>query len=526
MLDNRIWPKGGEPPGPVDKRALFSSLPPEWLAQGLLEQIRAGLKRAGRKLVVLDDDPLGTQATHGVLVATAWDEDTLSAALQAEGEIFYLITNSRSLSQERAAELYCTIARRLYRLGHSLGRDFTLLCRSDSTLRGHFPAEVEALSAVREAELGRSYDGVILAPFMWEGRRFTIGDVQWVEDRGRLVPAGQSEYARDPIFAYRHSNLPLWIEEKHKGQVQAREVATISLEDIRRGGPERVAALLGEVRDGRPVVLNAASYRDLEVAVAGLTRAEEAGKHFLSWTAASFIRVRSGRAARPLLTPEEIYCQHPRPGRGLIIVGSYVERSTRQVERARRLSQLAALELEVERVLEPTSRQREVARARRLAQEAFTKGDLLIYTSRRPVSAANWEESLRIGEEICTGLVEVVRALRPEDGLRFMAVKGGATAHAIVTQGLGVKMAWALGQIQPGVPLWLLGEGSRYPGLPYVVFPGNVGDDDTLAQVILTLREGSLARPENSCMIRNGTQDIPICAAGCDPDAGTSTTGR
>jgi uncharacterized protein YgbK (DUF1537 family) len=132
----------------------------------------------------------------------------------------------------------------------------------------------------------------------------------------------------------------------------------------------------------------------------------------------------------------------------------------------------------------------------RLAQGAFGQGDVLIYTSRRAVTAPSWNENLRVGEQICTSLVEIVRGLEPEGGLRFMVVKGGATAHGIVTQGLGARMAWALGQVQPGVPLWILGEGSGYPGLPTVVFPGNVGDDGTLAQVITTLRQGTLARPE------------------------------
>jgi uncharacterized protein YgbK (DUF1537 family) len=43
------------------------------------------------------------------------------------------------------------------------------------------------------------------------------------------------------------------------------------------------------------------------------------------------------------------------------------------------------------------------------------------------------------------------------------------------------------GQIAPGVPVWRLGDESRFPGLIYVVFPGNVGTDDTLASVVETL---------------------------------------
>jgi uncharacterized protein YgbK (DUF1537 family) len=32
----------------------------------------------------------------------------------------------------------------------------------------------------------------------------------------------------------------------------------------------------------------------------------------------------------------------------------------------------------------------------------------------------------------------------------------------------------------PGIPVWQLGEESRFPGMNYVVFPGNVGGADAL----------------------------------------------
>jgi hypothetical protein len=54
----------------------------------------------------------------------------------------------------------------------------------------------------------------------------------------------------------------------------------------------------------------------------------------------------------------------------------------------------------------------------------------------------------------------------------------------------GVRRAQVLGQIVPGVPVWRLGPESKYPGLPYVVFPGNAGGPDALASVIRVLRGG------------------------------------
>ena len=46
----------------------------------------------------------------------------------------------------------------------------------------------------------------------------------------------------------------------------------------------------------------------------------------------------------------------------------------------------------------------------------------------------------------------------------------------------------ALGQVLPGVPVWELGPESRYPGLKYIVFPGNVGDSEAVREVVMKLR--------------------------------------
>jgi uncharacterized protein YgbK (DUF1537 family) len=80
----------------------------------------------------------------------------------------------------------------------------------------------------------------------------------------------------------------------------------------------------------------------------------------------------------------------------------------------------------------------------------------------------------------------VVRALtiRP----RYLVAKGGITSSDIATQGLGVRRALVLGQILPGVPVWQLGPETRHPALVYIVFPGNVGGPQALAEIVTTLR--------------------------------------
>jgi uncharacterized protein YgbK (DUF1537 family) len=112
--------------------------------------------------------------------------------------------------------------------------------------------------------------------------------------------------------------------------------------------------------------------------------------------------------------------------------------------------------------------------------------DALVYTSRSAPTGASPEASLRASQAVSAGLVEVVRRVTQRP--RFIVAKGGITASDLATRALGVKRAVVPGQIAPGVPVWLLGPESRFPGTPYVIFPGNVGTPRTLVEVIERLR--------------------------------------
>ena len=60
----------------------------------------------------------------------------------------------------------------------------------------------------------------------------------------------------------------------------------------------------------------------------------------------------------------------------------------------------------------------------------------------------------------------------------------------MATRGLGVRRALISGQVLPGVPVWQLENGSRYPGMSYIVFPGNVGSDKALVTIQQKLARG------------------------------------
>ena len=433
--------------------------------------------------MVLDDEPTGTQTVHDISVLTRWSVEALRAALASDDSVFYILTNSRSVPAQRAAEMNAEIARNLARAARDVKRDFIVVSRSDSTLRGHYPTELDALRETIERECGYRFDGHMIIPFFLEGGRFTIGDVHWVQEGERLIPAAQTEYARDATFGYTHSNLREWIEEKTAARYHAAEITSISLEDIRLGGPTRVAEILSTARNGMPIVVNAASDGDMDVFVAGLLRAEARGKRFLFRTAASFVRARGGIVKRELLKASELYAGVPRGRGGLVVVGSYIQKSSEQLRAVQGLSELVSIELNVTRVLDPATRGVEILRAAiKLNAAIGLDRTALVYTSRALITGATKEQSLQIGQQVSAALIETVRrvAVAP----RFIVAKGGITSSDIATRALDVIQARVLGQIAPGVPVWRLGDESRFPGIPYIVFPGNVGTKETLAQVV------------------------------------------
>lgn len=463
----------------INKEDLFHDLPPEW-PEDLLPIIRERIRASERKVVVLDDDPTGTQTVHNTPVLTEWSIEALQEELQRDSPAFYILTNSRSLPLAAARALNTEIGRNLVEAGKRAARDFVVVSRSDSTLRGHFPGEVEALAS----GLGENFDGWIVIPFFLEGGRYTVGDTHYVEEGGWLTPSAETEFARDSVFGYRSSNLRDWVEEKTGGHTSSEDVASISIEDLRMGGPARVKERLLRLQRSKVGVVNAAGYRDVEVFVKGLLDAEAQGRRFLYRSAASFVRVRAGMPPRALLSSVDL--NMPSSGGGLTLAGSYVPKTTRQIERLLALPQMTGIEMNVEAILDRSQREAEIDRVLGIAQPLLQEErDVVIYTSRTLITAGQAEGDLSIGNRVSEALITTLQGIHAK--LRYLIGKGGITSSDVATKGLNVRRALVLGQILPGVPVWQLGPESRHAGIPYIVFPGNVGGDDALAETVLTL---------------------------------------
>ena len=390
------------------------------------------------RIAVLDDDPTGSQTVHDVAIVLALDD------LRLAGDTTFFLTNTRSLPEAEAAALTERVARALFEQDPAV----EIVSRSDSTLRGHVTAEVEAIDRARRAVLGNGYDGVLLVPAFFEAGRFTRDDIHWAGD----TPVGETEFARDATFGYTSSNLREFVREK-----TGEQASSLSLEDIRAG---RVGETLAK---GGWIVVNAEGYDDLDAVVRGV---RESGRTFLFRTGPSFVRSLAGIAPKDPLTADELAV---RDGHGLVVVGSHVGLTTRQVEAVEGLREF---ELDVD-ALDPEGVGAQV-------REALATEDVLVYTSRILKSGG-----LETAREVSKAVTQVVAAALDAKPAWVIA-KGGITSHDVAVEGLGIRRATVLGQLLPGmVSVFRPDEADeRAVGMPYVVFAGNVGDEHTLAEII------------------------------------------
>jgi uncharacterized protein YgbK (DUF1537 family) len=464
---------------------VLGSLPDARAEPDAVARVRDWRRQADQRTAVLDDDPTGSQSVHNVTVVTVPDRREYEAALDHPGATCFILTNTRSLPEAAAARLARAAARDLFELAQERGFGAEIVSRSDSTLRGHVMAEVQAINAARLERIGSPYDAVLFAPAFLEAGRVTANDVHWARVGGDLVPVGDTEFARDASFGYRASNLKEFLVEKGAGTLTVGDVDSVSLEDIRVGGSQRVATVLQEVPAGGFVVINAVEYSDLETVALGVTRARDNGRSFLYRTGPSFVRALVGLGPQAPLSVADIWRDGGSSGRGLVVVGSHVGLTGRQVAFALAKGGLCGIELDVRKLITPGERDDYIATTGDEVAAELAKSTVLLSTSRDLVRGADSASSLQIARDVSGAVVDIVRtAMRATPA--WVIAKGGITSHDVATRALGIRRAEVLGQLFPGTvsvfrPLEAAPEAM---GVPYVVFAGNVGDEETLARAI------------------------------------------
>lgn len=467
----------------VSKDELFAKIPAvdEAKVDTALNEEREAFDR---KIIVLDDDPTGVQTVNGIHVYTDWTEESIAAGFAEENRMFFILTNSRAFQTAQTEEEHRTIAARVAAEARQTGKEFMLISRSDSTLRGHYPLETVTLARTLE-ESGERIDGEVLMPFFKEGGRFTIGDVHYVQEGAELTPAGDTEFARDKTFGYTSSDMKEYIEEKTQGAFRAADVVSISLDDLRAVHVDAITEQIMAVTDFRKLIVNAVDYVDVKVFAIAMMRAMKAGKNFLFRTAAAWTKVIGGVTDKPLLRRDELVVAGNANG-GLIIIGSHVKKTTEQFEKLRELDAVKFVEFNHLLVLDTPRLEAEMQRIIRETEDAIRHGmTVAVYTGRKRFDAGSEEESLRVSVQISDALTSIVRRLSVQPA--FLIAKGGITSSDVGTKGLSVRRALVLGQVAPGIPVWQTGAESKFPGMSYIIFPGNVGAVETLRDVVKML---------------------------------------
>jgi uncharacterized protein YgbK (DUF1537 family) len=425
------------------------------------------------KIIVLDDDPTGSQTVHSCLLLTRWDVETLRLGLSDESPIFFVLTNTRALTPEQAAAVTSEVCHNLKIALDAEGiRDFLVVSRSDSTLRGHYPVETDVIAE----EVG-PFDAHFLVPAFFEGGRVTRDSVHYLIIDGVPTPVHKTEFARDSVFAYRHSYLPDYVEEKTKGRIKADSVERFLLEDIRKGSLERLQHLAGN----QCGVVDGETQSDLDKFAVDILTAASQGKHFLFRSAASLLTSLANLGPQPVAAAD--MAQYVRQGKpGAVIVGSHVKKTTQQLEQLLKESGIVGIEVDVAHLLDES----ETERAELLAgigdriHEVHNTGKTpVVYTSRQELTFEDVQTRLKFGVEVSALLMDIVRGL-PED-IGFLISKGGITSNDVLSTGLALRSARLLGQIIPGCSVVRTPENHpQFPNLPVVLFPGNVGDANGL----------------------------------------------
>ncbi|MFJ7971831.1 four-carbon acid sugar kinase family protein [Psychrobacillus sp. NPDC096389] len=457
--------------------------------QNVKDMLASQLADLNKKIIVLDDDPTGVQTVHGISVYTDWSVESIEKGFQEENSMFFILTNSRGFTAAETKKAHIEIATNIAEVAKKQSKEFIVISRGDSTLRGHYPLETEVLKDTIEATSNINFDGEVIIPFFKEGGRFTVDNIHYVQYEEYLVPAGETEFAKDRTFGYTKSHLGEYVEEKSAGNFTAENTTYISLKSLRSLDIEGITNQLLQVTDFNKIVVNAVDYVDVEIFVIALAKAMKSGKQFMFRSAAALTKVIGGVSNKALLTREELIQEETNHG-GLILVGSHVKKTTEQLEVLKTSDFIEFIEFNTHLVLQPEKFQEEIDRVISTTENFIREGKTVtVYTNRERLDLGEGkkEEELKLSVKISDAVTSIVQRLtvRPN----YIVAKGGITSSDIGTKGLEVKRATVAGQIQPGIPVWFTGEESKFPGIAYVIFPGNVGAVTTLKDTVEILNK-------------------------------------
>ncbi len=438
------------------------------------------------KFVVIDDDPTGSQTVHDCLLLLKWDYSTLIKGFESESNLFFILANTRSLSENDAKLTIEEICKNLKTVmaSKAYAEEIIFISRGDSTLRGHNFLEPSALNNC----LG-PFDATFHIPAFIEGKRFTINGSHFVDK----IPINQTIFARDEIFGYETNDVKNLLFQKSKSQINLDDIQNLFLSDLEILNDEEnniVFNTLKKLKNNKHVIVDVENYSQLKKFSLIIKKLIKQ-KKFLFRTAASFISSITERKSNPqddmffsnlrIKNKEESFLP------GLVIVGSYVELSTIQLKNLLEISTCEPIELDVFEFFRITSsesnqKKRNLFKNKLLREIRFSfeKGKTPILFTSRKFMSLNYSEQFNFYNSLALFIAELVEQLKHEIG--YLISKGGITTNVILSNGLNADYVYLEGQILTGISVVTYNIKTDQK-LPIVTHPGNIGTKDSLANI-------------------------------------------
>jgi uncharacterized protein YgbK (DUF1537 family) len=225
-----------------------------------------------------------------------------------------------------------------------------------------------------------------------------------------------------------------------------------------------------------------------KIFIIAFLRSVKAGKEFMFRSAAAVPKVLGGVSDKPLLIKEELITSG-NPNGGIVLIGSHVNKTTVQLEALKNCKYaIEFIEFNAHLVKEDGGLKQEIERVVKLVENCIKSGKTVaVYTSRQLVQLETTDKDkiLETSVKVSDAVTSIIGFLTVKPA--FIIAKGGITSSDVGTKALKVKKANVMGQIKQGIPVWMTGPESKFPGMPYVIFPGNVGEVITLKETVEVL---------------------------------------
>jgi len=442
------------------------------------------------KIIIIDDDPTGSQTVNGCNLILNWDYKTLLKGLKSSSNLLFILANTRSLSEKdvkiRLKEI-CSSLKEIMNNTLFEEEDFIVISRGDSTLRGHNFIEPLIIN-----DLLGPFDATFYIPAFIEGNRTTVNGNHFVDN----IPIHETIFSKDKIFGFNTSNVKELIYEQSNHQLDFNNIENIFIKDfelLETNQSNKLYTYIEKLKNNKKVIVDIDDYSQLDK-FSGIIKSLLKKRKFLFRSAASFI---SSLSNIKKTHKDHIYFSQLRRinkndkiMKGLIVVGSYNELTTFQLNKVLEISICKPIEINVFKLyaffkLEDNLKQINSLKKlilnsirNNLSQEFIP----VLYTSREIISPRDNNDLIQFQLFLSTFISEIVSDIKYEIG--YLISKGGITTNTILSKGLEADSVYLEGQILPGISLVTFNLLEQKGKLAIVTFPGNIGNNMSLVKAL------------------------------------------